>query len=186
MQNKLKDKRIILKNIKPTKQNAEEFFKIVDKNRKHLGWLPWVNEILTVEDALKYLLETEKDINEGYKIEYGIYLDDELIGDVDAFNIRKNDKSIEIGYWISEEYSKQGYTKEAINIFEKELFKNFHRIQIKCDSENKNSIKLAESCGYKLEGELRDAFFSKKFNSFRNNIIFSKLKTDTFGIKKTT
>ncbi len=178
---KLQGERITLKKITPTKNNASEFFKVVEQNREDLGiWLPWVDEMLTVEDALQNLLETEKQTREGYKKEYGIYLKNKLIGTVDAFNIRKPDKSLEIGYWISKEYRRKGYVREAIAIFEKELFKNFHRIQIKCDSENKNSIEFAKRCGYKLEGELRDAFFSKKFNSFRNNIIFSKLKTDTF------
>jgi ribosomal-protein-serine acetyltransferase len=179
--NKLKGDRLILKRTKPKLKTAEDMFKLIDENRKHLElWLPWPRLILKVEDSLKYLFDKEEETKKGKKVEYGLFVNNEYIGNISIFNIDEKKKSAEIGYWLSYSHARNGYMTEAVKIIEKEAFENMglNRIQIKCDEKNKASFGVAKKCGYKYEGKFREDSFSEHFNDFRNTLVFSKLKSE--------
>lgn len=179
--NQLIGERLILKRTKPTIQIAKSIFKVIDENREHLKpWLPWEKFTIKVEDSLKYLFEKEEQIKAGKKAEYGIFLNNNYIGNIGIFDIDKEKKSAEIGYWLSSSFARNGYTTEAVKIIEKEFFENFNinRIQIKCDEQNYASSGVAKKCGYQLEGKIREDSFNEYFNEFRNTLVFSKLKSE--------
>ncbi len=104
----------------------------------------------------------------------------EYIGNIGVFDIDKENKSAEIGYWLSKKFTGKGYISEAVKILEKEFFINlgFNRLQIKCDEENKASSKVALNCGYSLEGRIREEIYIKENNNFRNTLIYFKLKSE--------
>jgi ribosomal-protein-serine acetyltransferase len=180
-QEKLVGERLVLKRNVPNMELAKTMFQIIDANRKHLGkWLPWERFTLKIEDSMKYLVDTEKKINNKEKIDYGIYLEGKYMGNIGLFDLDEKKKSGEIGYWITSELSGKGYASEAVKILEKEGFENLglNRIQIKCDERNKPSAKVAEKCGYQFEGKIREDDFSEFFKDFRNTLLFSKLKSE--------
>lgn len=179
--NQLKGKRLILKRTKPTLKMAKVMFEVIDENREHLGpWMPWAKLTKKVEDSLQYLFNKEEETKKGKKIEYGLFLDNEYIGNISFFNIDEANKSAEVGYWLSSSHAKRGYMTEAVKVLEKEGFRSLklNRIYIKCDERNKASFKVAEKCGYKFEGKLRQDSYSKYFNDFRNTLVYSKLKSE--------
>ena len=184
---KFKDKligeRIILKRLKPDSLTAKTIFKTVVASRQHLlPWFDWARKSKNnkVKDSLNYLLEVDKEFKAGKKIDYGIYLKDEYIGNVGIFNIDKKSKSAEIGYWLAKEFTRKGYMTEAVKVLEKEFFINFklNRIQIKCDERNVASRGVAEKTGHILEGKFREDAYSYYFKDLRNTLIFSKLKSE--------
>jgi len=177
----LTGERLVLKRNKANLKTAELMFALVNDNRQHLRpWFSWEALILKVEDSLKYLFENETKFKNGKKVEYGIYLNNKYIGNISIFNINQDDKSAEIGYWLSNKFLRQGYMTEALRVVEKELFTNFglNRIQIRCDEVNKASAGLAHKCSYVFEGVLREDNYSKHFKRFRNTLVFSKLKKE--------
>lgn len=176
----LKGKRLILKRTKPTLKMAKAMFDVIDGNREHLDpWFSWAKLTQKVEDSLKYLFDKEEETKAGKKIEYGLYADNEYMGNISLFDIDEKDKSAEIGYWISSSYTRNGYMTEAIKVLEKEAFeKGLNRLQIKCDERNKASFGVAKKCGYKYEGKLREDSFNQYFNDLRNTLVFSKLKAE--------
>jgi ribosomal-protein-serine acetyltransferase len=179
--NELAGKRIILKRLKPTVLMASTMFKVVAENRKHLEpWFPWVRTETDVEISLKYLFDTEAKFKAGEKVDYGIYINNEYIGNVGIFDINKKNKSAEIGYWLSKNSTRKGYMTEAVEILEKEFFLNINlnRIQIKCDERNIPSAGVAKKCGYFFEGRHRADSYSDYYKDFRNTLIFSKLKSE--------
>lgn len=180
IKNKLIGKRIVLQTAKPDISTAIAIFKVTDTNRKHLRpWLEWEKETKKVEDSLKYLFDKEKKVKEGNRVEYGIYIGKEYIGNIGIFDIDKNKKSAEIGYWLSAKFTGNGYMTEAVKIIEKEFFANgLNRIQIRCDEKNIASVGVVKKCGYIFEGKLREDSYSKHFKGFRNTLVFSKLKSD--------
>jgi RimJ/RimL family protein N-acetyltransferase len=181
--NQLKGKRLILKRTKPTLNMAKTIFKVIDKNRKHLDpWFPWPKLTLKVEDSLKYLFDKEEKTKKGKKVEYGIFINKEYIGNISIFDINEEKKSCEIGYWLSSSHIRNGYMTEAVKILEKQVFEKLklNRIQIKCDERNEASFGVAKKCDYKYEGKLREVSFSEYFNDFRNMLIFSKLKSEYY------
>ncbi|MFA5131150.1 MAG: GNAT family protein [Patescibacteria group bacterium] len=183
----LPGKRIILRRLKPTLLTAKALFRVVDENRQHLSpWFPWVTSENNVEDALKYLFTVDEKFKLGEKTDYGIYLNNEYIGNIGIFDINKKNKSGEIGYWLSKKFTRNGYMTEALGVLEKESFLNLNlnRIQIKCDERNIPSAGVAKKSGYTLEGKYREDTYSEYFKDFRNTFIFSKLKSDFKKSKK--
>ncbi len=177
----LTGERIVLKVNMPRIDLAKVMFETIAANREYLGkWLPWEKATLTVEDSMKYLVDTEKKIGEGTKVDYGIYLGERYIGNIGLFDIDEKKRSGEIGYWMSSEFSGKGYTSEAVRVLESEGFKNLNlnRIQIKCDERNTASAKVAEKCGYVFEGKHREDSISEYFKDFRSTLIFSKLRSE--------
>jgi len=179
--NKLIGKRIILKVTKPDITMANTMFKVINENRKHLRpWFPWERATKKVEDSLKYLFDKEDGVKAGTTVSYGIYINNKYIGNIGIFDIDKNKKSAEIGYWLSSKFIRRGYTTEAVRVLEKEFFVNYglNRIQIKCDERNIASSGVAKKCGYIFEGKLREDSYSEYFKDFRNTLVFSKIKSD--------
>jgi ribosomal-protein-serine acetyltransferase len=177
--NILVGKRIVLKRTRPSVSMAKIMFKTIDENRDHLRpWFSWEKPTTKFEDSLKYLTEKEEKTKAGQRVEYGIYLNKEYMGNIGIFNIDENNKSAEIGYWLSSKFIRNGYTTEAVKIIDQEFFTNFNRIQIKCDEQNKASSGVAKKCGYKFEGKLREDTWSEYFRDFRNILVFSKLKSE--------
>jgi ribosomal-protein-serine acetyltransferase len=179
--NQLKGSRLILKRTKPTLKFAKSMFKVIDNNRKHLNpWFQWTPLTIKVEDSLKYLFDKEEETKNEKKIEYGLYVNNEYIGNISLFSIDKKNKSAEMGYWLSSTHTRNGYMSEAIKLLEEEAFETLklNRIKIKCDEVNEASYGIAKKCGYKYEGKLREHSFNNYFNNFRNMLVFSKLKSD--------
>jgi RimJ/RimL family protein N-acetyltransferase len=92
-----------------------------------------------------------------------------------------------VGYWDAFELSYQlyddihagrGYVTEAVQLVVDYLFdtKQRHRIQLVIVPENAASRRIAEKCGFQLEGTLRGPFF----NHGRNNdvVLYSLIRTD--------
>jgi RimJ/RimL family protein N-acetyltransferase len=75
-------------------------------------------------------------------------------------------------------FAGRGYTTEAVQLVVDYLFgsKKQHRIQLDVVPENAASIRIAEKCGFTLEGTARGAFF----NAGRNQdlLIYSLLRSD--------
>jgi ribosomal-protein-serine acetyltransferase len=188
IKNKLIGKRIVLKITKPDIAMANGIFKVINENRKHLRpWFPWEKATKRAEDSLKYLFDKEKQVKAGEKIEYGIYVGNEYIGNIGIFNIDKKKRSAEIGYWLSVKFVRNGYVTEAVKIIEKEFFANgLNRIQIKCDERNTASAGVAKKCEYVFEGKFREDSYSEYFKDFRNTLVFSKLRSDFKKLSKQT
>jgi RimJ/RimL family protein N-acetyltransferase len=105
--------------------------------------------------------------------------DGEMAGHIEFFK--------PVGYWDAFELSYQlyddrfagrGYVTEAVQLLVDYLFaaKKQHRLQLVIVPENAASRRIAEKCGFVLEGTARGAFF----NGGRNQdvLIYSLLRTD--------
>ncbi len=173
--------RIILKRNKPKISIAKKMFDTVDKNREHLKTrFTREKETQKIEDTLKYLFEDDKETKEWKKVWYWIYLNNKYIGNIWIFNINKKNKTAEIGYWLSKDFTRKWYMTEAVKILEKEFFENFgiNRIEICCDEKNIASSWVAKKCWYKLEWKLREHIYDERSNKYTNTLIFSKIKSE--------
>jgi [ribosomal protein S5]-alanine N-acetyltransferase len=92
-----------------------------------------------------------------------------------------------VGYWDAHELSYQlyddafagrGYVSEAVQLLVDYLFatKKQHRIQLVIVPENAASRRIAEKCGFTLDGTARGAFFNDGRN--QDVLIYSLLRTD--------
>ena len=181
----IKSERIVLKHpVKPTFKLAKELYEIIDKSRNTLReWFPWPDKTNSPEDEFSYYLVglCQKKWEEGTAFGYLIYKKGtrEILGNINLCSVNEKHKSAEIGYWLSDSVTGYGYMQEAVHALEKEAFKTgINRIVIKNDIKNIRSARVAERCGYTLEGVMRQDAWDEVHKCFRDTNIWSKLKSD--------
>ena len=63
----------------------------------------------------------------------------------------------EIGYWVRTSMTGKGYACEIVRAMARLAFETLgaKRVEIRCDATNERSCRVAERCGFELEGVLR-------------------------------
>jgi ribosomal-protein-serine acetyltransferase len=159
-------------------EDAQKLFELIDKNRKHLYRFIWVDSIqsvIDVEDFIKRSINL-KQYGTGY--EYGIYADEELVGNVSLYNVNKSHGRAGIGYWVSQDYEGQGIVHRAVDLLIENAFMNLglHKLTISCAVNNEHSAQLAKKLGFVEEGLLREDF--KVGGEYVDSHVFGFLKSE--------
>lgn len=123
-------------------------------------WMPWAQQVPTVEQS--EVISRQGRIHYLERSDLRLYLvhkeTGQFIGGSGLHRIDWQARKFEIGYWINTPFSGQGYMTEAVERITEfaihELQAN--RIEIRCDSRNERSARVAERLGYTLEGILRN------------------------------
>ena len=105
--------------------------------------------------------------------------DDEMAGHIQFFRPVGYWDALELSYQLYDDrFAGRGYVTEAVRLMVDYLFgaKKFHHIHLVIVPENAASRRIAEKCGFVLEGTVRGAFF----NAGRNQdvLLYSLLRTD--------
>ncbi len=108
-----------------------------------------------------------------------IWHDNEIVGHIEFFTPVSYWDAFELSYQLYDErHSGHGYTTEAVQLLVDYLTdtKKQHRIHLVIVPGNTASRRVAEKCGFVLEGTVRGAFF----NGGRNQdvLLYSLLRTD--------
>lgn len=150
MHHVIKTERLVLRPLNINDLESVHEYASDKENTRFMMMLP--ND--TIEESLQYLTEAsvqwEKDSPEAY--EFAITLDDKQIGAITVY-IHDEGASAELGWIINKRYWKKGYAVEAsaaIRDFAFEKLK-ISRLFAMCDARNKNSYRLMEKIGLKLE-----------------------------------
>jgi RimJ/RimL family protein N-acetyltransferase len=124
------------------------------------AWMPWATDAYTVADAedwcrraaSKFITREEASYSLLHR-ETGRYL-----GSVSAFILDWRVPKFEIGYWLSTAECGQGFMTEAVKAVTEMTFESLHarRIEIHTDALNTRSGRVAERCGYILEGTFKN------------------------------
>ena len=151
----LKGERIELRLLRP--DNAEEMLNYYNKNKKHL--MPFEpsrdNSFYTLQVQKHILMEGYRQFLSGTAVNFGIYLNGNLIGKIQMSNVVLGVfRSAFVGYSISEEKQGKGYMKEALRLFIDFAFNEMglHRLEASTLVDNIRSQKVLEGCGFKFLG----------------------------------
>ena len=105
--------------------------------------------------------------------------DDEIAGHIEFFKPIVYWDAFELSYQLYDDrFAGKGYTTEAVQLLVDYLFgtKKQHRIQLVIVPENAASRRIAEKCGFTLEGTARGAFFNG--GRSQDVLVFSLVRTD--------
>ena len=88
------------------------------------------------------------------------------------------EKSGELGYWLSEEYWRQGIMSQAVQIICREAFKTFDIIRISAEpfAYNAGSIGVLKKAGFTYEGTMRNGIY--KNGRVHSYCIYSLLREE--------
>lgn len=134
----------------------------------------------SVDEVLQYYQKRLKNDDPRWKYAmYGIFKNDELLGEIGFSGIDTKNQTGEIGYWLKKSARGMGIIDRLIPVIEQIGFEkyNLRKINIWCDDDNIASRKHAEKNGYVLEGIQRER---KLWNdgTIHSTLMFGKLKSE--------
>jgi RimJ/RimL family protein N-acetyltransferase len=125
-----------------------------------IPWMPWSKEHQTVEDSEASVRQARAKFvgREDLMLLLLLKGTQTLVGSSGLHRIDWAVPKFEIGYWGRTRFTGQGYVTEAVRGIAAFAFEALgaRRLEIRCDSRNLPSAKVAERAGFRLEGELRN------------------------------
>lgn len=124
-------------------------------------WMLWAQEASTVEKSEEDMRQERVKFLERSNLMLLLFLKgtNTLVGSSGLHRLDWRVPKFEIGYWCRTRFAGQGYITEAVDGITTFAFDRLDakRVEIRCDSLNHRSRKVAERAGFRLEGELRNA-----------------------------
>jgi ribosomal-protein-serine acetyltransferase len=134
-------------------KNAGTLFNLVSKNRAYLRqWLPWVDSIKSYTDEVVFIRTAMQKWQEKKGLSLGIWCDGNLQGVLGFNQINLNSKIGEIGYWLAEEYQRQGVITQSCGKLIEVGFQQLGllAIFINCAMTNLKSQRIPTKLGFYL------------------------------------
>lgn len=136
----------------------------------------------TIADSINFV----KELTNSNELTWGIQLKDnpKIIGTCGFISFNNITKCLTIGYALNQDYWKQGYVKEALNLIIDYAFNHLDAIRIEgiCVVDNIASEKTMLSCNMVFEGILHDNFV--KDNEIFDTKIFAITKRNYLSATK--
>lgn len=144
-----------------TPQDAENYFHLVENNRKRLEdfFSGTVAQTKTVADTYTFLCDLQRRTAAKTFYPYGIVDErtDKIIGYLHVMNFDWNVPKAEIGFFIDADYTGKGIVTKAVEQLIHYYFTElgFNKLFLRTHENNLASRRLAEKCGFEIEGKLR-------------------------------
>jgi RimJ/RimL family protein N-acetyltransferase len=142
-------------------------------------WMPWAQHDPSVEESEVSIRKSRLEFLERRDIRLLLVNKQtgQLVGSSGLHRIDWQVRKFEIGYWVRTSCAGQGYITEAVTAIAdfavQELQAN--RLEIRCDSRNTQSARVAERTGFTLEGILRNDKLDVH-GVLRDTMIYSKVR----------
>jgi len=141
------------------KCDASKVYGAVDSNRAYLrAWLPWVDATDSPAVTENVIQEWENEYENKTDIVLGIFEQGEYIGNIGLNDLKKQNNSGMVGYWLAESHQGRGIITDCTRALVNYGFQTLelNRIYIYCASENVKSRAIPERLGFVQEGVLQD------------------------------
>lgn len=171
------DDDLVLRPFEP--RDAAVLFALSDRNRDHLRpWLPWIEKTLSVNDTQQFIAAMRAGYGKGTDVAIGIWHQGALAGSIGLHQIDQENKSAEIGYWLSADAQGHGLITRSCRAVIGYAFRdlNLNRIVIKVAPDNLASRAVPERLGFVREGTLRQV--AAHYDTFLDLIIYSILAAE--------
>jgi len=146
--------------------------------RRFLASLPWVAAEQTLESAEIYCRNGQANFLARKDLPFLLFEKStgQLVGATGLHRIVWATPKVEVGYWCRTTRSGRGFVSEAVTALSDFAFGHLHavRVELITDEENTGSRRLAERCGFVLEGVLRRERRAPD-GTLRNTCIYARL-----------
>lgn len=122
--------------------DAETLFSLINASRAHLRtWVPWVDDTLTVADALRFIARAQRQADTNQALYAGLWHQQTLIGVLALNYIDTHRGQTEFGYWLGAPYQGQGHMTAACRALVEYVFTELKlcRVEIHCSPGNHRS-----------------------------------------------
>ena len=160
-------------------EDAGVFLELMEKNRQYLEeFMPRIAETRSIDDTKNVIKNFLYQLMNGDGFKGGICFKETLIGIIGFKYIDWKNKKSEIMYWIDKNYSSRGIVTSCVKKIVEIAFLEYglNKVIIKSSVDNEGSKKVAEKCGFILEGILRQE--ELLYSGYSNICIYGLLKQD--------
>ncbi|AQW20881.1 GNAT family N-acetyltransferase [Lentilactobacillus curieae] len=160
----------------PAVSDAAALYELVDEDRRDFSqWLPWAEQMMSVQDEASFLDYGIKKMAEGNFWFAIILVDNEVAGMIDIHAIDQEHHRGEIGYWLSERYQGQGAVTASLEAVEDIAFNELaiHRLELFAVTTNTKSRAVAERRFFHQDAVLKDYLMNN--GKYEDAVLYSKI-----------
>lgn len=128
--------------------------------------------------TLELLDEIHKGFREGTLYEWGVQLEQGIVGTCALANIDRKHRRAEVGFALARAFWGRGLILRALPAVIQFAFErlDLHRIEADTDPRNVASMRILERLGFQREGVLRERYF--QFGEAQDAVLFGLLRRD--------
>ena len=150
--------------------------------RKALWFIPWIAEEQTPDSAELRCRKSEANFLARSDLPFLVFENStgRLVGSVGLHRTDWQVPKTEVGYWVRTSAAGNGYITEGVQALVACAFDHLgaQRVELIADEENIASRKVAERCGFELEGVRRNVLRGPD-NRLRNGCVYARLPAAT-------
>jgi len=142
-------------------------------------WLELIPQPYTESEAIAWVAATRAMWREGSGSPFAVCVSGEVVGGVGVNWVDREQAVGDIGYWLRRAERGKGYTTRAVRVVARWAFEcGCERLQVRADTENESSQRVAERAGFLREGVQRSARYNPRLGRRMNFAVFSLLPSD--------
>lgn len=141
--------------------DAPALFDAVNRSRASLlEYMSWARgSHLAMEDTEEWIArERARWLMQDTELGFGMFRrDGGYVGGIGVHAIDWTVPRFELGYWLDDPWVGHGYVREAVRTVARACFEGCRavRVEIRCDTRNVRSARVAAACGFHHDGTLR-------------------------------
>ncbi len=158
---------------------GEELFSLIDRNRTYLRtWLPWLDNNNSPQDSEDFLRHCLQGYFAKSSLTTLIRINGKIIGTVGFNSINHVNSEAEIGYWLDQNSTGNGYITSAVKKLIEIGFQQYslNRLVIRVAVGNEPSRRVAQRLDFQFEGIAQQG--AHHYGQFLDLEIYSLLKRD--------
>ena len=170
----------------PEHRDFREWAKLRHESRAFLSpWEPiWAADHLSRASFTNRVYWSQRAVKNGNAVPLFVFHKEagQLVGAITLDNIRRGPSQVgTIGYWVGEQYARQGFMSEAIIAMVAHAFGalDLSRVESACLPDNLASRGVLEKAGFKYEGVAQS--YIQINGRWRNHVLYAALRGDRRG-----
>ncbi|MDA8578227.1 GNAT family N-acetyltransferase [Rhodobacteraceae bacterium] len=170
----------------PEHRDFREWAKLRHESRAFLSpWEPiWAADHLSRASFTNRVYWSQRAVKNGNAVPLFVFHKEagQLVGAITLDNIRRGPSQVgTIGYWVGQQYARQGFMSEAIIAMVAHAFGalDLSRVESACLPDNVASRGVLEKAGFKYEGVAQS--YIQINGRWRNHVLYAALRGDRRG-----
>lgn len=170
----------------PEHRDFREWAKLRHQSRAFLSpWEPiWAADHLSRASFTNRVYWSQRAVKNGNGVPLFVFHKEagQLVGAITLDNIRRGPSQVgTIGYWVGQQYARQGFMSEAIIAMVAHAFGalDLSRVESACLPDNVASRGVLEKAGFKYEGVAQS--YIQINGRWRNHVLYAALRGDRRG-----
>ena len=170
----------------PEHRDFREWAKLRHQSRAFLSpWEPiWAADHLSRASFTNRVYWSQRAVKNGNAVPLFVFHKEagQLVGAITLDNIRRGPSQVgTIGYWVGQQYARQGFMSEAIIAMVAHAFGalDLSRVESACLPDNVASRGVLEKVGFKYEGVAQS--YIQINGRWRNHVLYAALRGDRRG-----